>query len=152
MKSTLTLLVIIFYVFAISGCDSKKDYVSPSILEDRAFSIEKMLCDDKNKYFNWRCSFNENYLQKDITTPHENTFLFQFNSDNFNRTNYGFRVLIFINNIIKFRRTTRDFPLETTLFIPKGAVIVVKTYVERYPNVNNENPLSGNVNCKVSCQ
>jgi hypothetical protein len=96
MKNTLTLWVVFLSALIMYGCDARQDDVSPNILEDRAFNIEKMLCDDKNKYFNWRCSFNENYIQKDITTPGENTFLFQFNSDNFNRTNYGFRVLIFI--------------------------------------------------------
>lgn len=152
MKTLLAICLGFLTTLGLEGCDSKKNDVSPDIMEDRAYSIEKLLCDEKNKYFSWRCSFSENYLQKDITTPGENSFLFQFNSDNFNRTNYGFRAMVFVNNVIRFRRSTRDFPFETTLNIPKGSVIVVKTYVERYSQKNTDNSFSGNVNCKVSCQ
>ena len=96
--------------------------------------------------------YNQNYIQKDISTALEKNFTFYFYSDNFNRENFGFRVLIFVNNILRFRRSTRDFPFETSLVIPEGATVSVKTYFEQYANGNDIIEQSGIVNCKVSCE
>ena len=145
------ILAVTCFLFSTSCEKKNRDYHLP-IMEDRVYTIEKIICDEKNRYFSWQCSFSQNYIQKDIKTNSEKTFTFNFKSDNFNRDYYGFRVNIYINNIFRFRRSTRDFPFETSLVIPEGATVNVKTFFEQYANINTNLEDSGTVNCKVSCE
>ena len=146
-----TYLILALFCILLASCEKKRDNYLP-IMEDRVYSIEKIICNDKNRYFSWQCSYYQNYIQKDIYTASEKKFTFYFDSDNFNRNNYGFRVLIFVNNGIRFRRTTRDFPFETSLVIPEGATVNIQTYFEQYVNGNDIIEPSGKVNCKASCE
>jgi hypothetical protein len=141
----------LFIALSFFSCDEKqKDNVTPST-DDKTYTIEKFTCNEKDRYFSWRCSYTENYLQKNITNVSDATYLLQFSSDNFSPTGFGFRVTVFVNNIIRFRRLTREFPFETTLIAPQGSLLTVRTYVETYDFLGNATEQSGNVNCKVSC-
>ncbi len=149
-NSNYTSLTFVLLLFVLGCQKGHIDLNTSSILEDRNYTIEKITCDANNRFFDWRCNFYENYLQKDITCGIEKNYIFKFDSDNFNRDAYGFRVNIFVNNIIRFRRFTRDFPFETNLLVPAGNIVSVKTYFEKLPSINEEQ--SGNVNCKVQCE
>ncbi|MBL7818102.1 MAG: hypothetical protein JNL70_24040 [Saprospiraceae bacterium] len=146
MKNNITLTIAYGFILFLISCQKSQDINLP-ILEDRTFSIESFTCTDSNRFFDWQCSFNQNYIQKDISSPDKRNFTFKFSSDNFNKDSYGFRVQIFVNNIIRFRRSTREFPFETPLFIPEGSIISVKTFVEKYNSANED--ISGQVNCKI---
>lgn len=139
------------YLLFFVSCEKKRDNYLP-IMEDRVFTIENIICDENNRNFSWQCSFSQNYIQKDIKTKAEKNFTFKFSSDNFNRVNYGFRVNVYVNNVIRFRRSTRDFPFETSLVIPESATVSIKTSFEQYANINANIEDSGTVNCKVSCE
>ncbi len=148
MKNNIYLILFLNLLF-FTNCQKKQDNYTP-ILLDRAYTIEKLTCDANNRFFDWKCSFNENYIQKDITFPREKNCIFSFQSDNFNTSGYGFRVIVFVDGIIRYRTTTRTFPFETPLKIPAGSVVSVKTYFEQYASANGE--ISGNVNCRVSTE
>lgn len=143
---TFTFATLCFIAFLVSCQKTTLD--NTPILEDRAYSIEKITCDNNNRFFDWVCSFNQNYIQKDITTEKERNFTFSYRSDNFNTTGYGFRTIVFVNNAIRYRASTRTFPFETTLKIPAGSVVSVKTYFEQFSSANGDD--SGKVNCRVS--
>jgi hypothetical protein len=147
MKNKLNL----YFCFALSflSCDKENSSFTPATSEE-IYSIEKLSCTEQERFFNWRCSFTENYTQKNINNVKQANFSFQFSSDNFNPNGYGFRVTVFVNNILRFRRATREFPFETTLQIPVGSVVIVRTFVESIGNLGNDQ--SGNVMCKVSCE
>jgi hypothetical protein len=143
------LILIICFAFSIISCDKETPSFTP-ITTENIYSIEKLSCNEQERFFNWRCSFSENYIQKNINNVKEANFRFQFSSDNFNPSGYGFRVTVFVNNILRFRRATREFPFETTLQVPVGSVVMVRTFVETLGNLGNEQ--SGNIMCKVSCE
>ena len=152
MKNKIYFILALSYLIVFSACEKSNNDIHLPIFEDRIYTIEKIICNEKNRFFNWQCSINQNYIQKDISTALEKNFSFYFYSDNFNRNNFGFRVLIFVNNALRFRRSTRDFPFETTFVIPEGGIVSVKTYFEQYNNGNTIIESLGTVNCKVSCE
>jgi hypothetical protein len=125
------------------------DLNNTTVLESRNYIVEKITSDANNRFFDWRCSFYENYLQKDITCDQDKTYFFKFDSDNFNREGFAFHVNVLINNVTRFRRTTRDFPFESSLIVPAKAVVSIQTYFEKLPSLNEED--SGSVKCKTSC-
>lgn len=149
MKNKIYLLLSTCLLVLSIACQ-KQALDNTPILEDRAYTIEKITCDDNNRFFDWWCSINQNYIQKDIKTAVERNFTFSYRSDNFNTTGYGFRTLVFINGIIRYRASTRTFPFESTLKIPAGSIVSVQTYFEKFANANGDE--SGIVNCKVSCE
>ena len=149
MKNNISTFIALGLIFLSLSC-KKQPLDQTPVLENRDFAIEKIVCDDTNRYFDWWCSFDQNYIQKNISTATEKNFTFSYRSDNFAPTGFGFRTLIFVNGIIRFRTTTRTFPFETTLKIPEKGIVYVQTYIEKYASATTDE--SGVVNCKVLCE
>jgi hypothetical protein len=143
--------LILYFCFALLSLSCEKETsTNVPVKVEETYSIEKLSCTEQDRFFNWRCSITENFIQKNINNVKEANFKFQFSSDNFNPNGYGFRVTVFVNNILRFRRATREFPFESTLKVPIGSVVMVRTFVESVGDLGNG--LSGNVMCKVLCE
>jgi hypothetical protein len=151
MKTKLYMLALVILSLFASAC-KKAPLATADILKDREFSIEKY-ASDKTPNLGWRCSNTENFLQKDITAIGDRTLNINVFSDEFKSKFYGFRIVVYVNEIIKARRYTGIFPFDLTpLKIPAGATVKVQTYVEKLSADYIENDPSGNVSIKLNLE
>jgi hypothetical protein len=149
----LKFICFLFVIISLSASCRKADVTFSDNLtvETTQFSIEKLTC-DFNSSVQWTIDKSSNYLQKNIATKEAGNLRFVITANEFCSGPYAFRIIVFVNNKITFRRTIVEFPFENTIAIPENSTTSVQTYVERNPRIKDECENIGRVSNRVYLQ